>query len=79
MDILEESWKIQGRVEERFKRIGKGSLGRILKMARKPTSEEYKKTTLVCSAGMVLVGGAGFLIYFLMKKAPELFYWIFGP
>ena len=78
MDILEESWKIQGRVEERFKRIGKGSLGRILKMARKPSPEEYKKTTLVCSIGMLLVGGMGFLIYYLMEKVPDLFHWIFG-
>ena len=36
MDILKSTWKLQRKVEERTKRIGRGKYGRVLKMARKP-------------------------------------------
>ncbi len=71
MDILEESWKIQKKIEDSANKIGKGKYGRLLKMARKPTPEEYKKTILICVGGILLIGGLGFLIYLLFENVPE--------
>ena len=39
--FVEKAWEIQHNIESRQKRIGKGKYGRVLKMARKPTNEEY--------------------------------------
>lgn len=36
---------------------------RILKLARTPTSDEYRKIALVAAAGILLVGLIGFLIF----------------
>lgn len=71
MDILDSSWKIQRKIEERAGRIGKGKYGRVLKMARKPDSEEYKKTLSICLIGILLIGGVGFLIYWLFDNIPK--------
>ncbi|MFW6304175.1 MAG: protein translocase SEC61 complex subunit gamma [Candidatus Saliniplasma sp.] len=71
MDILEESWKLQKKIEDSTNKIGKGKYGRLLKMARKPTPEEYKKTIIICMVGIVLIGGLGFLIYLLFQNVPD--------
>ncbi len=71
MDILERSWKIQRKIEERASRIGKGKYGRVLKMARKPDSEEYTKTLSICLIGILIIGGVGFLIYWLFENIPN--------
>jgi protein transport protein SEC61 subunit gamma-like protein len=36
-------------------------------MARKPTGEEYLKVTQITSIGLLLMGGLGFLIYWLFE------------
>ncbi|HIH26716.1 preprotein translocase subunit sece [hydrocarbon metagenome] len=36
---------------------------RILKLARTPTRDEFKKIALVAAAGILIVGLFGFLIY----------------
>jgi protein transport protein SEC61 subunit gamma-like protein len=36
---------------------------RILKLARTPTRDEYRKIALVAAAGVLVVGMIGFLIY----------------
>jgi len=73
MDIVEKSWEVQTRIEERTKRLGKGKYGRVLKMARKPTSEEYVKIIQITGLGLLLIGGLGFLIYLIMTQlAPYL-------
>ena len=41
--IVEKAWDLQHNIEARQKRIGKGKYGRVLKMARNPTNEEYSK------------------------------------
>ncbi len=71
MDILERSWDVQKEIEKRAGKIGKGKYGRILKMARKPDSEEYQKTLAICLIGILLIGGLGFLIYLLFTNLPE--------
>ena len=71
MDILEESWKLQKKIEDSTNKIGKGKYGRLLKMARKPTPDEYKKTIIICVVGILLIGGLGFLIYLLFQNVPD--------
>jgi protein transport protein SEC61 subunit gamma-like protein len=72
MDIVDRSWEVQRQLEEKAKRLGKGRYGRILKMARKPTSDEYTKIVQVTGLGILIVGGIGFLIFFLMQEMPKL-------
>ena len=65
--IVEKSWNVQRRVEERAKRLGKGRFGRVLKMARKPTAEEYSRVILITGIGLIAIGATGFVIYWAMK------------
>jgi len=78
MDIMEVSWKGQRWAEGKLKGAGKGKYGRVLKMAKKPDSEEYKRTLQVTSLGAVLIGGLGFLIYYIWKYGPEFFRGLLG-
>ena len=71
MDIIEETGKLQKKIEESANKIGKGKYGRILKMARKPDAEEYQKTLTICIIGILLIGGLGFLIYWLWENLPS--------
>ncbi len=70
MDIVDKSWEIQKGIEERVKMLGKGRYGRVLKMARKPTTDEYKKTVIITGLGLTLIGGLGFAIYLLVTRLP---------
>ncbi len=78
MDILERSWEFQRRLEDRAKRLGKGRYGRVLKMARKPTGDEYTKIVQVTGLGLLIVGGLGFLIFLLMQELPKVLKGVFG-
>jgi len=69
-DIVEKSWDVQRRIEERTKRLGKGRYGRVLKMARKPTREEYSRIVMITGVGLLLIGAVGFVIYWIMKYGP---------
>ena len=66
--ILEKAWKIQRKIEVRQERIGKGKYGRVLKMARKPTNEEYEKTAKITSLGILATGALGFGIYMIIDQ-----------
>ena len=78
--IVDRAWDLQHNVEARQKRIGKGKYGRVLKMARKPTDEEFAKTSKITGAGILIVGGLGFVVWLLAKHvAPwigEIIGWI---
>ena len=74
-NIIDKAWEIQHNIESRQKRIGKGKYGRVLKMARKPTDEEYSKTSKITGAGIIIIGGIGFLVWLIAK---ELAPWIAG-
>ena len=73
--LMEKARDLQQNLETRQKRVGKGKYGRVLKMARKPTNEEYSKTSKITGAGMLLIGGLGFLIFLL---ATQIAPWIAG-
>lgn len=63
----------QERIESKFRNFGKGKYGRILKMARTPTREEYKKTIAITGLGIILLGAIGFAIMWLMTYLPTYF------
>jgi len=72
MDIVDKSWEVQKDIEERVKRVGKGKYGRVIKMARRPTNDEYVKTMTITGLGLILIGGLGFLIYLIWTTVPKL-------
>jgi protein transport protein SEC61 subunit gamma-like protein len=69
MDIVDKSWEVQKDIEERVAKVGKGKYGRVIKMARKPTNDEYIKTITITGIGLMLIGGLGFLIYLIWSGA----------
>ncbi len=77
-EIIEKGWEVQRRIEERLKRVGKGKYGRILKMARKPTQDEYSKVLIITGLGLLAVGALGFVIYFVMRYGGSFFAGLFG-
>lgn len=44
---------------------------RILKLAKRPTRDEFFKISKIAGAAMALVGLIGFFIYLLMTVLPE--------
>ena len=66
--IFGRAWELQHKIETRQQRIGKGKYGRVLKMARKPTNDEFVKTSKITGAGIILIGGLGFIIFLLAKQ-----------
>ena len=65
--LLDKAWAVQHKIDERQQRIGKGKFGRVLKMARKPTNEEYEKTAKITGLGIMLIGALGFVIYIIRE------------
>ena len=61
--FVDKAWELQHRVESRLHRMGKGKYGRVLKMARKPTTEEYEKTCKITGLGILVIGAIGFVVY----------------
>lgn len=70
--IIERAQDLQNNLEARRDRIGKGKYGRVLKMARKPTNEEYTKTSKITGLGIILIGGLGFLIFLITTQLVPL-------
>ena len=77
-EIVDKSWDLQRRIEERTKHVGNGKYGRVVKMARKPTGDEYIKVTQITSLGLLLIGGLGFLIYWLFEYGSKIISGAFG-
>ncbi len=77
MDIVDRAWEFQKRVEERAKRLGRGKYGRLLRMARKPTADEFNKTLQITGIGLLLLGGLGFVIFLMATELPKLLQGLF--
>lgn len=71
-DIVDRAWEVQHRIEARAERVGKGKYGRVLKMARKPDAEEFQRTSKITLIGLIVLGGLGFAIFWLMTELPRL-------
>ena len=65
--FMGKAWALQHRIEARQQRFGKGKYGRVLKMARKPTNEEYGKTAKITGLGILVIGALGFTIYIIKQ------------
>ena len=77
-DIVEKSWDLQRKIEEKTRHIGKGKYGRVLRMARQPSGEEYVRISQIVAIGLVLLGGLGFLIYWIFEYGSEMVARAFG-
>jgi protein transport protein SEC61 subunit gamma-like protein len=67
--FIDRAWELQHKIESRQARIGKGKYGRVLRMARKPTNEEYEKTSKITGIGIIIIGAIGFVIYIIKELA----------
>ena len=47
---------------------------RVLKLARKPTREEFTMISKIAGAGIILIGILGFIIYLLVTVLPGNLY-----
>ena len=75
--IEQTAQRLQDDIEERVRRVQTGSMARILKMARKPSKQEFRQTVIVCGIGMFVLGAIGFFMLWLMDKAlPVFFDWL---
>ena len=72
MGFIDRVWQTQHRIEERFKKIGRGQYGRVLRLARKPTSEEFIKSSWVVGIGIAIIEAIGFVVYYIWLKAPPI-------
>ena len=71
-----ESNKVSGfqdKIESKFRNMGKGKYGRIIKMARTPSKDEYVKTVYITALGILIIGFVGFAIWWLMTVFPTYF------
>jgi protein transport protein SEC61 subunit gamma-like protein len=69
MAFLDRARRVQDRFDGRLRNVGHGKYGRILRMARRPTSEEYVKVLQVTWLGAILIGLVGFAIYIFFTQA----------
>ena len=69
MAFLDRARRVQDQFDGRLRNVGHGKYGRILRMARRPTSEEYVKVLEVTWLGAVLIGLTGFAIYIFFSQA----------
>jgi protein transport protein SEC61 subunit gamma and related proteins len=69
MAFLDRARRVQDQFDGRLRNVGHGKYGRILRMARRPTSEEYVKVLEVTWLGAILIGLTGFAIYIFFSQA----------
>lgn len=73
MEAETKASKIQNDLESQVRNIGKGRYGRVLKMAHKPSWDEYKRVITITGLGIVILGAVGFAIMWLMTYLPGYF------
>ena len=72
MSFIERVWNTQQGLEDRFRRIGRGQYGRVLRLARQPSFEECVTTSWIVGIGSGIVGAIGFVIYLIWLKVPPV-------
>ena len=74
--------KVQDRqdaIEAQFRKISRGSWARIIRMARKPTPQEFKQTSIIGGNGLFVLGFIGFVMLILMDNfIPWIIHDVFG-
>lgn len=69
--FLDRAWETQYKLESRFQRIGHGKYSRVVKMARKPSPDEFAKAVKITALGIAIVGFIGFVILIFMGWLTE--------
>jgi protein transport protein SEC61 subunit gamma-like protein len=69
MAFLDRARRVQENFDGRLRNAGHGKYGRILRMARKPTVEDYVRVLEVTWIGAVIIGSTGFVIYIFFTQA----------
>lgn len=64
--FFEKSWDAQHKFEKKLRSFGKGKYARVLRMARKPDPEEYRRTSTIVLIGIAIIGGIGFAVFLFM-------------
>ena len=67
------AFELQDEFESKARGFGKGKYGRIIKMARTPSRDEYKKTLYITGLGIIVIGAVGFAIWCFMTVLPTYF------
>ncbi len=79
MAFFDRARDVQDELDGRLRNVGHGKYGRILRMARKPSTDEYVKVLEVTWLGAVVIGAVGFIIYiFFQQYGPQLWSSLFG-
>ena len=68
MPLIDRAQKVQDEFDGRLKHVGHGRYGRILRMARKPTSEEYVRVLQITFLGAFIIGITGFAMYIFFTQ-----------
>ncbi len=71
--MAEKEYPDDGVQETRQSGLGFSRYSRIIKMARTPDRDEYKKTLGITALGIILLGAIGFGIMWLMTYLPAYF------
>ncbi|MGY8669650.1 MAG: protein translocase SEC61 complex subunit gamma [Candidatus Poseidoniales archaeon] len=75
-DIVQDKQDV---IEAQFRKVSRGSWARIIRMARKPTPQEFKQTSIICGIGLFILGLIGFIILLIMDDfIPWIIHDIFG-
>ncbi|MEM0129175.1 MAG: protein translocase SEC61 complex subunit gamma [Thermoplasmata archaeon] len=69
MAAIDRAKQVQDGFDARLKHIGHGRYGRILRMARKPSREEYVRVLQITFAGAAAIGLVGFAMYIFFTQA----------
>jgi protein transport protein SEC61 subunit gamma-like protein len=64
--FLDKSWDAQRKFEKKLGSLGKGKYARVLRMARKPSPEEFRRTANIVVIGIAVIGGIGFAVFLFM-------------
>ena len=73
MSIEEKASGVQDDIESKFRNIGRGRYGRVLRMAHRPAWGEYKRIVMITGIGIIILGAVGFAIMWLMNYLPGQF------
>jgi protein transport protein SEC61 subunit gamma-like protein len=76
MDIVKKTIEKQEWLEDKARGLGRGKYARVIKMAVKPTEEEYSKSLLITGIGIAIVGLLGFIIFLMFKYIPKFLEWL---
>jgi protein transport protein SEC61 subunit gamma and related proteins len=75
MAFLDRAKRVQDQFDGRLRQVGHGRYGRILRMARKPETDEYVRVLEITAIGAVIIGSVGFLLYIFFSQAGP---WLWG-